>query len=52
MENNWEEYSKDKPIEATPEQKLIMQQSMTIAQMQQMLRQQNKDIAELKGVNA
>lgn len=52
MKNSWKEYSDDKPIEATPEQQLIMQQSLTIAQMQQMLMQQNKDIAKLKGVNA
>lgn len=36
----------------TAEQKIIMQQAMTIAQMQQMLMQQNKDIAELKGADA
>lgn len=36
----------------TVEQKIIMQQAMTIAQIQQMLMQQNKEIAKLKGVNA
>lgn len=52
MGNSCKEYSDDKPIEATPEQQLIMKQSMTIAQMQQILMQQNKDISELKGVDA
>ncbi|MBF7105536.1 hypothetical protein ACWOA4_05840 [Pediococcus pentosaceus] len=52
MENSWKEYSDDKPIEATPEQQLIMQQSMKIAQIQQILMQQNNDIAKLKGANA
>lgn len=35
----------------TAEHKIIMQQAMTIARIQQMLMQQSKDIAELKGVN-
>lgn len=33
-------------------QTIVMQQAKTIAQIQQMLIQQNKDIAKLKGVNA
>lgn len=37
---------------STAEHKIIMQQAMTIAQMQQMLMQQNKDIAKLKGADA
>lgn len=32
-------------------QQVVIQQATTIAQMQQMLMQQNKDIAELKGAN-
>lgn len=36
----------------TAEHKIIMQQAMTIARIQQMLMQQNKDIAKLKGANA
>lgn len=40
------------PTGPTNLQQIVMQQSMTIAQMQQMLMQQNKDIAELKGANA
>lgn len=36
----------------TVEQKIIMQQAMTIAQIQQMLMQQSQDIAELKGAQA
>ena len=51
MENSWKEYSENQPIEATPEQQLIMQQSIRIAQMQQMIMQQSKDVATLKGVN-
>lgn len=33
-------------------QQIVMQQSMVITQMQQMLMQQKKDIAKLKGANA
>lgn len=33
------------------EQQILIQQAMTITQMQQMLMQQSKDIATLKGVN-
>lgn len=36
----------------TVEHKIIMQQAMTIAQIQQMLMEQSKDIAKLKGANA
>lgn len=39
-------------VNPTNEQHILMQQAMTIAQMQQMLTQQNKEIAELKGANA
>ena len=38
----------DKPSEL---EQIVMRQAMTIAQMQQMLMQQNKDIAKLKGAN-
>lgn len=42
----------DLPTGPTSLQQVVMQQAMTISQMQQMLMQQNKDIAKLKGVNA
>ncbi|QDZ69494.1 DUF2977 domain-containing protein [Pediococcus pentosaceus] len=42
----------DLPTGPTSLQQVVMQQAMTIYQMQQMLMQQNKDIAKLKGVNA
>ncbi|MFK3657400.1 hypothetical protein ACIPCB_01845 [Pediococcus pentosaceus] len=47
----WES-APETPIEPSEMQKIVMKQSMTIVQMQQMLMQQNKDIAKLKGANA
>lgn len=40
------------PTGPTSLQQVVMQQAMTITQMKQMLMQQNKDIAKLKGANA
>ncbi|MEB3377166.1 DUF2977 domain-containing protein [Pediococcus pentosaceus] len=39
------------PTGPTSLEQIVMQQAMTITQMQQMLMQQSKDIATLKGVN-
>lgn len=40
------------PTGPTSLEKIVMQQSIKIAQIQQMLMQQNEEIAKLKGVNA
>lgn len=46
-------YVEPEPPEVNPtnEQQILMKQAKTIAQMQQMLMQQNKDIDKLKGAN-
>ncbi|MBF7122813.1 DUF2977 domain-containing protein [Pediococcus pentosaceus] len=45
------EPSNDVPTGPNSLQQIVMQQAITIAKMQQMLMQQNKDIAALKGAN-
>ena len=50
--NTWSGDSVDIDENPNELEQIVMQQAMTIAQMQQMLMQQNKDIAELKGANA
>lgn len=49
---NYAEPVPNLPTGPTSLEQVVMQQAMTIAQIQQMLLQQNKDIAKLKGVNA
>lgn len=48
----WEQANPSKDYKPSALQEIIMQQAMTIAQMQNVMMQQNKDIAKLKGVNA